>query len=490
MNAAEPKCKEGQVYNPATKKCVSAKGAVGKKLLAKKTPQVVVAQKVCKDDEIYNPVSKRCVKKSGKIGQRLLLANAVHPPEVHFEQTIYLTNDKKEVVIFVEGSLTGKKQIIANRVLKRYDTLQQLEEELNKILTKYLDSKYRVHSVLGDDIEKLQKIIDNILTCKKLKENVKKLHPKIDPSTCENQSTLIMMDPITTVSKKKLVKLADNYCFDIDELMGALFATNKANNPFTANSIPLSELYRLTFHPGLDAETREKLKQLILHTEAMSHAIINLYQKDAAKFKEFFKILVGAALVCTSDYTNDFAPSQKILAKLSEVISQYDEQDVAVIMGLKSKRNNNLASIMSNYANTCIHGVGYKLSDIVFNQYTILLKLGIDVSTCIPKYVMQLDEKRFVVMYCYTQGNSEISINYYDTELGGEGDYVRLGYYSKRGGDYVFDSLGAWGFYERAKATEVFNECKEKVDLDVFISQKIMKELSETLSKDKKSKSK
>lgn len=480
------KCKDNEVYNPKTKRCVSANGAIGKKILAGKNVAVkgkkmAKEPKTCKDDEIVNPATGRCVKRTSKLGQKLLLLEAVNPPDVCFEQTAYLRKGNKEIVVYVYGSLAGEKKLLAGGKQKKYDTLQKLEEDYEAVMKKYMDAGYEVVSTLGDKVEKLEDIIKNILTCKKNKDEQRKLHPKVDVKTCTNDTTLIMMEPLTHVSKKKLVKLADGFCFDVDELVGFLFSTRKPNNPLNAGSIPLSELYRILAHPSLDEETKSNLRKLILEVEAKNIAIFNLYEKDVARFKAFFKVLMGAALVCTSDYTPDFAPSQKILAKLSAEIAKFDEGDIQLIMNLTSKRNNNLASIMNNYANTCIHGVGYKLSDVVFHQYSILSKLGIDVQDCVPPYVFTLNEdsSKFALIYSISDSDSHPSLNYYDHTLdGAQGDTVRLGNVSGNS----LDTSGAWGFYDREKAKAIFADIKDKLDMKKVITQKKMKKLSDELS--------
>ena len=55
------KCRDNQVLNTKTNRCVSKTGRIGKSLLKK-----------CRDDQILNTKSKRCVSKTGKIGKKIL----------------------------------------------------------------------------------------------------------------------------------------------------------------------------------------------------------------------------------------------------------------------------------------------------------------------------------------------------------------------------------------------------------------------------------
>ena len=71
-------CPPDKILNPATQRCVSKTGAIGKKLMAsvimevkvnKNKPKVVVD---CPPDKILNPVTNKCVSKTGAIGKKLM----------------------------------------------------------------------------------------------------------------------------------------------------------------------------------------------------------------------------------------------------------------------------------------------------------------------------------------------------------------------------------------------------------------------------------
>ena len=60
------KCKDDEILNPDTNRCVKRNGSVGKKVLAE------MNKKKCKEDEILNPTTNRCVKRTGSIGKKIL----------------------------------------------------------------------------------------------------------------------------------------------------------------------------------------------------------------------------------------------------------------------------------------------------------------------------------------------------------------------------------------------------------------------------------
>jgi hypothetical protein len=62
-------CKDNQVLNTKTNRCVSRTGKIGKSLL-----------KSCSEDKVYNPKSKRCVSRSGKVGKKVL-SGKMSPPK-------------------------------------------------------------------------------------------------------------------------------------------------------------------------------------------------------------------------------------------------------------------------------------------------------------------------------------------------------------------------------------------------------------------------
>ena len=64
-------CTPSQIRNPATGRCVSKTGAIGKKLLDIKKPKTP-KKKLCDPEKIRNPATGRCVSKKGAIGKKLL----------------------------------------------------------------------------------------------------------------------------------------------------------------------------------------------------------------------------------------------------------------------------------------------------------------------------------------------------------------------------------------------------------------------------------
>ena len=63
-------CPPDKILNPATNRCVSKTGAIGKKLIGVVKTKVI--KQDCPPDKILNPATKRCVSKTGAIGKKLI----------------------------------------------------------------------------------------------------------------------------------------------------------------------------------------------------------------------------------------------------------------------------------------------------------------------------------------------------------------------------------------------------------------------------------
>lgn len=76
-------CSSGKIRNPKTNRCVSSSGAIGKAILAGKSPprrggKSRASGAPCSADKIRNPKTGRCVSRSGAIG-KAILANKSPP---------------------------------------------------------------------------------------------------------------------------------------------------------------------------------------------------------------------------------------------------------------------------------------------------------------------------------------------------------------------------------------------------------------------------
>ena len=77
-------CKNNQIRNPVTKRCVSKTGKAGLVILN----PILLNPKECKSHQILNPVTKRCVSKTGKAGLDILNPVLLNPKECKSHQIL------------------------------------------------------------------------------------------------------------------------------------------------------------------------------------------------------------------------------------------------------------------------------------------------------------------------------------------------------------------------------------------------------------------
>ena len=111
-------CKNDEIINPATGRCVKKTGKIGRKLLGTDGP------KPCKSYQIRNPETGRCVEKTGPIGKRLLRKNL--PPKLNkaFDPK-YILNPETGRYVKRDGEI-GQRLVLKTRELN----LERLQLEI------------------------------------------------------------------------------------------------------------------------------------------------------------------------------------------------------------------------------------------------------------------------------------------------------------------------------------------------------------------------
>lgn len=395
-------CKDNEILNPATNRCVSKTGKIGRELLARPAPHAPARpapdpplrahaspKNKCKDNEILDPATKKCVKKSSKLGQELLLAKYKN---LQIYSKIYFVNGSAHSFVLIEGSIDKEKVLTQfhedNIVFVKYDTVQELVKEFRAAARKIKDSGYRVERAEGQSFDDIQKLLDNFDLCKR-NLNIKSPHGK----KCVNDSTLIMMDPIKDVSKEDIVQMSDGYCYDINEIADYCEGVKMFKNPFTSNGLSNKDIELLKSHPKLKPATKARIAALQKSLADEQTSIVRLQKKSPEVFMTFFNIFVLTSLTCVSDYTEDFKHAQLMLTKLSEELDKFAKADKETILAMRSTRGVTFSSVMESYGSTCIHGIGHKLCDIMFNSLNVLLANNIKYES---PFFIKVGERDFV----------------------------------------------------------------------------------------------
>lgn len=113
-------CRQDQILNPETGRCVKKTGAIGRKLLGLNQP------KPCKNEEIRNPTTGRCVKRRGKIGRKLIPQERI-PKE---RDPRFIFNPETRRYVLRDGDV-GKRILEQQALLQeegKYMELPEIEE--------------------------------------------------------------------------------------------------------------------------------------------------------------------------------------------------------------------------------------------------------------------------------------------------------------------------------------------------------------------------
>lgn len=407
-------CRTDQIRNPATNRCVLKTSKLGQQILKaiQKSPQKNA--KTCAQDEILNPTTNRCVKRTGKIGQKLVLEEKL---KKQYYRMIGLQKGNDIVHVWIEGSVNDQKilTVVVNGNIKfyKYDTIQKQVNAFNDTIKKNIKAGFTVIVENGDSLENIQKIIDALAICKKTNNEVQVVND------CVNDSTLIMMDPLKDLPKNVIIKMSDGYCYDVNEIADSCISSKAFKNPLTLSSFNMEDITLLLNHPKLTKAMKAKVQELLKKIEEDKIAIVGLHKKNPA-FIDFFNIFVLTSLTCVSDYTEDFKHAQQMLTRLSEELAKFKGRDSQILLSMRSSNGLTFENVMKTYGNSCIHGIGYKLCNIMFYQLNILLLNKIKYEC---PFITKINEVDYCFAYVHEENKSVYDINIYNEKL----NTIRLG---------------------------------------------------------------
>ena len=194
------------------------------------------------------------------------------------------------------------------------------------------------------------------------------LEPK--DRVCTNEMDQ-MMEEVKEIPTDKFVKTSYGYCHNIDDLIGYLIATsNKNEEPLDLSRMIKiwandAELATLISHSGLDSDIAAGYNDMLLRLEEEK----KLQIKELTDQPEVLKSIGKAGFLCLNDKVNEFAHDAKFkfaetaLLNLREQLeSKANKQAWLNLKG--PKVNSTVEGVLQSVANSCIHGVGFKLSYI------------------------------------------------------------------------------------------------------------------------------
>ena len=145
------KCKDDEILNPVSNRCVKRSGVIGKKILSEiEKSRKPRSKKECAPHEIFNPKTNRCVRRKGPAGRKLLnkfdnfkqaLRELIENKKVETKRDIkkilkerdidYSNYNLKEIIIDIldEILIENVKELIESG---KVNTLLEIKKELKK----------------------------------------------------------------------------------------------------------------------------------------------------------------------------------------------------------------------------------------------------------------------------------------------------------------------------------------------------------------------
>jgi hypothetical protein len=388
--------------------------------------------KKCKDGEILNPKTNRCVSITGKIGKQLIQnAKVTNNVEKDKDNVIALMRQelqtsKEKIIVKVEFVKSGLHSLIVaypNRDIeeKPFDVytsyvMHDILDRYKNVYKKFIESGYVLKEQTGFTYDEMLDFIKTNQVCKivkKPKVNAK-LSTKSPVLKCTNDTTLVMFEPLSSVPKENIIQFEDNYCFEVNEIAEYIIAAQSFVNPLTKNGLCKNDIEKLFQHKKLETENLKKLKSLKSANENKIKDIKVFYQKHPKLVEHLLQLLLLTGLQCTCDYTEDFKDSQTALGIVFETVdNKLDESTKKVLLELASPGVNlNLSYVASNYNTVCIHGIGYTLTEIALYN---IFELGCQ--HVIPaKLVYHPPNSRMIIQVVNTYGTVPVLHVYYDKD--------------------------------------------------------------------------
>jgi hypothetical protein len=378
MHPAPKKCKDDQVLNPATNRCVKATGAIGKALLKKENPPNNPNNpNKCKADQVLNVKTNRCVSITGKIGQAIL-AQQKQETNIIVSVQQELKNKKGAIMevnltVVKSGAHTLEMIDHTGKAHKTYNTYV-----MHEIIKWYKAALYQlvtrgfVHTKLtGPPMKELIEIVTPL--CKVDQEKEVKKHNSAKP--CVNDSTLIMFEPLNDLPKDHIVQLKDGYCFDIAEIAEYVISTQTFVNPFTKNVFGEEDIDKIMKHKRLDKSLKLKLTSVKNAKANMLDKLKAMHTANRQLVENILTLIFLTGIQCTCDYSDMFFDSQSALGILFETLDTKlkDADAKNTILSMNSPGiNTSLAFVAANYNTICIHQIGKDLTEIaLFNIFEL-----------------------------------------------------------------------------------------------------------------------
>jgi hypothetical protein len=184
---------------------------------------------------------------------------------------------------------------------------------------------------------------------------------------CSNKETF-MGDNIKDIPKSKIINL-NGHCYNVDELVGYITANEGKNVDmydnkllYWENEIDLNSIIK--YNRGLDPDIKKSFNKMLKKKNAVLSTVFN--KKEAKKIMDSV-CMTGWAAISDNPKSFEHNPdlfqtSQRALAGMINVINKSPNKEAW--LSLTTSTGLNIKKIIDGLANSCIHGVGFKLLDV------------------------------------------------------------------------------------------------------------------------------
>lgn len=327
----------------------------------------------------------------------------------------------------------------------------------------------------------------------------------VDENTCTNDGQIqafgdSWQEMINENRHKKIIQLPDKSCFDIDELVQIMISRGDEGqamnwNPGTHDHgriwNNLEELNHILNFPGIEKESKKKLKQLLkeeiklLKGEKVPRWVELLYSNQ-----EILNTMADVGIDVLGDYTDDFAPSYIRLSEFNDLIEKtFKGKDLQSIYNLPSYFGDTFKKTMAEVSKHCIHGAGFFMTSFYLFAYTTIRSYYKDVELH-PGFKEMSKKDTFIFGYPYLGGFSpDISVCYYNPKesakaKGGSGRILAYNpYKGKFGGVGTFNYNGCIINSIRSDAEANFKDLISYYDQRLFDLQRMQKRIKDNKQK-------
>jgi hypothetical protein len=205
-------------------------------------------------------------------------------------------------------------------------------------------------------------------------------HIPVDINTCKyTKSMLDEEEHLKDIDKKKLIKVSNGNCYNIDELVQYLISQEGKNvdpiNLLSGVVTPLwvneEELLQIKNFSGIDPIQQTNFNSIMDKTLSILKMPPYVRLLNTPKGQEFMDKLIITGKICTEDYTSSYKPSQIELSRTRDFISDnFTKEEQNMLKEISSDNGLKLENVLlKNTGIVCIHAIGFRLISLYFSAF-------------------------------------------------------------------------------------------------------------------------